>query len=174
MDTSSSPWTQLATECQAEGLTPQNSEKIGAELARVFQVKLDEVGILRLAKDSLVFVHPAKLHQVGSIPLNSSTSAAVRTFNSRRPEINNSFAKTKHTSFFEMVETAKNAESKSSKGSKIIQKLMSVPVIAAGKSTGVLQICRKGATVEQAGPDFTPADLQTLVNAASTLGKCFR
>jgi hypothetical protein len=174
MDTASSPWTQLAAECQAEGLTPQNSEKIGAELARVFQVKLDEVGILQLAKDSLVFVHPAKLHQVGSIPLNSATSAAVRTFNSRRPEINNNFARTKHTSFFEMVDTGNRTDPKSNKGSNIIQKLISAPVSAAGKTTGVLQICRKGATVEQAGPDFTPADLQSLVHAAGALGKCFR
>ena len=74
MATPALPFAQLATECEAEGLSPNNAEKIGHELARIFGVKQDEVGILRLEKQHLVFCYPARLHNVGSIPLNTSTS----------------------------------------------------------------------------------------------------
>jgi hypothetical protein len=50
---------------------------------------------------------------------------------------------------------------------------MTVPVISATKPVGVIQICRKGASATQAGPDFSAADLQSLVTQAGTLAKCF-
>ena len=164
---------QLTSECEAEGLTVANSEKIAIELARIFGVKQDEVGILRLEKESLVFVHPVKLHNVGRIPLNSPAVAA-RTIHSKRPEIINSFVRARHATFFEMVDLSGKPGQKKSKEERIIQKLMSVPVVAAGQVVGVIQICRKGATPSAAGPDFAPADLQNLLAAAMTLGKCFQ
>ena len=84
MATAALPFVQIANECEAEGMTPKNAERIGHELAKTFGVKEDEVGILRIEKQNLVFCYPTKLHNVGSIPLNTSTSVAVRTSNSRR------------------------------------------------------------------------------------------
>jgi transcriptional regulator with GAF, ATPase, and Fis domain len=165
---------QLASECEREGLTVANSEKIAAELARSFGVKQEEVGILKLEKDSLVFVHPAKLHNVGRIPLNSPAVSA-RAVHNKRPEIINNFSRTRHATFFEMVDlSSKPGEKKPSKEEKIIQKLMSVPVIAENQVVGVVQICRKGATAEAAGADFTPAELQNLCSLAASLAKCFQ
>ena len=166
---------QLASQCEAEGLTVANSEKIAVELAKIFAVQQEEVGILRLDKDALIFVHPVKLHNVGSIPLNSSGVIAARTANSKRPEIINNFARTRHATFFEMVDLrGKSGLKKESKEEQIIQKLISVPVISASKVVGVIQICRKGLTPPAAGPDFTGADLQNLVNIAAALAKCFK
>ncbi len=173
MATSASGLAQLSSECERDGLTVSNSEKIAAELARIFGVKQDEVGILRVEKDNLVFVHPAKLHNVGRIPLNSQ-AVAVRTAHNKRPELINNFTRTRHASFFEMVDvTSKPGERKPSKDEQIIQKLMSVPVVAGNDVLGVIQVCRKGATPQAAGADFTQAELQTLVAAAAALGKCF-
>src|SRR5512141_831996 len=104
MATPALAFAQLANDFEAEGLTPKNAERLGQELAKVFSVKEDEVGILRIEKQNLVFCYPAKLHNVGSIPLNTSTSVAVRTANSRRAEVINNFAQIKHTSVFEAVE----------------------------------------------------------------------
>src|SRR5215475_15969182 len=146
MTTSPSPLAQLGAACEAEGLTPKNGEKIAAVLAAEFRVRLEEVGILRVDNDRLVFVHPAKLHNVGKIPLNNSSSVAVRTINTKRPEIMNNFTKTKHTTFFEMVDLSGKpvAGAKSAAGSSkdrlTIQKLMSVPVIVAGSAVGVVQV----------------------------------
>lgn len=176
MTPSPSPLAQLAASCEAEGLTPQNSERIAAALAAEFRVSLEEVGILRVENQSLVFVHPAKLYNVGRIPLNNSSSVAVRTLNTKRPEIMNNFTKTKHTTFFEMVDISGQTTPapKPGKEFQTIQKLMSVPVIADGKVAGVIQVSRKGKSLITAGPDFVTADLQKLVGMAGTFARCFK
>ena len=177
MTTSPSPLAHLAASCEAEGLTPHNSERIAAALAAAFRVSVEEVGILRLENESLVFVHPARLHNVGRIPLKNSSSVAVRTLNTKRPEIMNNFTKTKHTTFFEMVDVSGHQVGSGpmpAKEFQIIQKLMSAPVIAAGKVVGVIQVSRKGKTLITAGPDFATADLQKLVAMAGTLARCFK
>ncbi len=164
---------RLAADCEPEGLTLDNSEKIAAELAKLFAVQQEEVGILRLEKDSLIFVHPAKLHNIGRIPMNTSTSLAVRTANTQRPEILNNFARTRHASVFEMVDVSKPGQKKGSKEEQVIQKLMSAPVISKNHVVGVIQICRKGISAPASGRDFTPVDLQKLVAAANGLAQCF-
>jgi len=179
MATAALPFAQIATECEAEGLTPKNAERIGHELAKTFNVKEDEVGILRIEKQNLVFCYPAKLHNVGSITLNTSTSVAVRTSNSRRAEIINNFAQIKHTSVFEAVQLSGSGGQqvggeKSDRHLHVIQKLMSAPVVGPNGTLGVLQISRKGTAAPSSGPDFTPADLQKLVAAAAALAKCFK
>ncbi len=87
MATPALAFAQLANEFEAEGLTPKNSERIGQELAKTFGVKEDEIGILRLEKQNLMFCYPAKLHNIGSIPLNTTGSVAARTATSRRAEV---------------------------------------------------------------------------------------
>lgn len=170
---------QLATECEAEGLTPKNGERMGAELAKVFDLKADEVAILRIERQSLAFVYPTKLHNVGTIPLNTSTSVAARTATTKRAEIINNFAQSKHASVFEAVELGIKPKApppgeKTDKHAYIIQKLMSVPVVGPAGILGVLQVCRKGTSAPAAGPDFTQSDLQKLVNIAAALVKCFK
>src|SRR5438876_530391 len=95
---------QLANEVEPEGLTPKNAERVGNEIAKLFNVQTHEVGILRVEKTNLTFVYPVKLHNVGSIPLNTTGSVAARTASARRAEVINNFAQTKHTSIFEAVE----------------------------------------------------------------------
>ena len=181
MATPALPFAHLATECEAEGLSPKNAERIGHELARIFAVKEDEVGILRIEKHNLVFCYPVKLHNVGSIPLNTPTSVAVRTANSRRAEVINNFAHTKHTSVFEAVELSEPKSAapvgegeRSDHHVHMIQKLMSAPVLGPAGAIGVIQVSRKGTSAPAAGPDFTPTDLQKLVASAAALAKCFK
>ncbi len=164
---------QLASEIEQQGLTPANADRLGRELAAAFGVQEDEVGILRVEGASLVFCYPAKLQGVGRIPLNTSGSVAARTANSRRPEIINNFAQVKHTSFFEAVDLAAGAEGEERPGraTRIIQKLMSAPVMSGKRVRGVIQISRKAeaaATVE----DFSPSELERLVASAAALGRC--
>lgn len=165
---------QLASDCEPEGLTEANSEKIAAELARIFHVRKSEVGILRIDGDALIFVHPSKLQNVGRIPLTTTTSIAARTANTGKAEIINNFAHTRHVSFFEMVNVNLDEQAKKLKGQQIIQKLMSAPVITMNKAVGVIQICRKGLTAPASGPDFLPGELQKLAMVAHGLGKCFK
>jgi len=174
------PFAQLAIECEAEGLKPENAEKIGLELARVFGVKQDEVGILRVQRGHLVFCYPSRLHIVGSIPLSTIGSVAVRTANTRHPEYFNNFAKVKHSSVFEAVELSEHKPDRvvhnphHDQQPNVIQKLMAAPVVGPEGTLGVIEISRKGVSAPAAGPDFTLADLQKLVACASALAKCFK
>jgi hypothetical protein len=179
MPTPAPALTELADECEAEGLSASNAEKIAHHLAKLFAVREDEIGILRIEKRNLVFCYPAKLREVGRIPLNTSTSVAVRTANSRRPDIINNFAQIKHTSVFETVDLSGHGQSaptgaRSEQHPQVIQKLMSVPVVGPSGALGVIQVSRKGASASEAGADFTPADLQKLVACAGSLLKCFK
>ncbi len=167
---------QIASECEKDGLSVKNGERIGTELAKTFNVHPDEVGILRLEKSNLIFVYPARLHTVGSIPLTTTTSVAARSATSKRAEIFNNFAQTKHTSIFESVNLAgaKGSYSKEDMQEHVIQKLMSVPVLGKDGAVGVIEICRKGVSAPASGGDFTPADVQKLVAIAAALSKCFK
>lgn len=178
MATPAIAFAQLAGEIEAEGINAQNGVKIGTELAKTFGVHADEVAVLKLERSHLHFVYPEKLHQVGSIPVNTSTSVAARTANTKRAEAINNFAQTKHASVFESVELgAKKQESLGQKPERhlhVIQKLMSVPVMGAAGVVGVIQISRKGESAPAAGADFTQMDLQKLVAIATSLSKCFK
>ena len=167
---------QLANECEAEGMSTHNGEKVAAEIAKTFSVQPDEVSILRLDKTLLSFVYPAKLQNVGSIPMNTSGSVAGRTASTKRAEVINNFAQTKHATVFESVDLGgKKAPAGAKPEEKhIIQKLMTVPVVSANGVVGVIQVCRKGVSAPAAGADFSPADLQRLVQIANSLVKCFK
>lgn len=153
-----------------QGLSNEILEKVVAELAKAFQVKLDEVGILHLTHNGsiLSFLYPLKLQKVGSIPMTSAASLAVRTVREKRPEMINNFPALKHPTIFEAVELS--AETKGSP----IQKIMSAPLVLEGKAVGVIQVCRKGKTAPAAGPDFTIKDLTTLISTAGVLAKAFK
>lgn len=168
----------IANECEAEGLSPKNGERIGHELAKVFSVHPEEIAILKVTGQNLGFVYPARLANVGSIPLNTGNSVAARTANTKRPEVINNFAQTKHASFFEAVDLGDKPKAvpgqKLEKHMHVIQKLMSAPVLGAAGVVGVIQVSRKGESAPAAGPDFTPMDIQKLTAIAGALMKCFK
>lgn len=155
-----------------QGLSRPNldtPDKVCAELAQLFGVRRDEVALLRLQGRMLHFVYPAELRAAGAIPLSSSAVAA-RTASTRKAEVFNSFVKVKHSSIFEMVKLG-NQEQAPDPDVRVIQKLMSAPVVGAkGDVIGVVQVSRKGPTLAASGPDFTLDDLQLLEAAGGVMG----
>ena len=171
---------QLANEIEKEGINAKNAERVAAEISKTFNVKEDEVGILRMDRMMLSFLYPAKLATVGSIPVNTSTALVARTASTKRAEIINNFAQSKHASVFEAVELGAKQKvvgqhvSPEEKLLHVIQKMMSVPVLGPAGVVGVIEVSRKGKSAPDAGPDFTPADLQKLVAVAASIAKCFK
>lgn len=147
--------------------TPLAAQVAGA-IAKRFGVRPDEVAVFRVGGGGmqLEFIVPEKLAQVGTIPLTSVTSLAVRTLRERRPEIVNNFSTAMHLRVFEGVPL-------SVEGSEPIQKILSVPIVVAGKAAGVIQVSRKGKSPGAAGPDFTPKDVDELNQVAAALASCF-
>ncbi|MFQ5927682.1 MAG: GAF domain-containing protein [Terriglobia bacterium] len=152
-----------------KGLETGDYAKIAATIAKGFKVSVGEVAILELAPGGkhLNFLVPEKLAKVGSIPMTGTSALAVRTVRDRRPEMINNFPSAKHPTVFEGIRVG-------DKGAEPIQKILSVPVLLEGKAVGVIQVSRKGKTPGAAGADFTPKNLQELVQTAAVLSKCFK
>ena len=135
-------------------------------VAKEFKVKTDEVAILAVSEKwrHIYFLVPEALRNVGHIPLSSTSALAARTVRDSRPDIVNNFSTVKHASVFEDVKAE-------SLNASAIQKIVSAPILADGKVIGVIQISRKGATLPEAGPDFTSDDLGKLLAICKPLGK---
>jgi hypothetical protein len=132
--------------------------KMANILAKSFAVKTDEVAVFKLVPKykSLKFVIPEKLTPVGTIPLTSTTALAARTARERRGELSNNFGTSRHANVFEAVPLGRDPN-------EMIQKIMSAPILDGKAIHGVVQICRKAATLAESGPDFTQKDLRALV-----------
>jgi hypothetical protein len=139
-------------------------ERVCAELAKVFETRITEVGLLRVIDQTLRFVHPVELQSAGFIPLPSSAVAA-RTAVGKIPEMFNQFATVPHHTFVETVKLKDIAAISATQ--QTIQKLMSAPILDESNETiGVVQVSRKGISPAAAGADFTIDDLDTLERAA--------
>jgi GAF domain-containing protein len=141
-------------------IDPSSPSGVCEAIARIFEVRSTEVGLLAVDGDFLKFVFPAELQAAGVIPLSSSAVAA-RSAAQKQAVLFNRFPHVPHHTVFEQI---KLSDSKPlSELPDPIQKLMSAPVIAEdGSVIGVLQVCRKGMTPGIAGADFTGADLRLL------------
>ena len=141
---------------------------IAVALAKNFELKDGEVGLLRLGGGGrqLEFIVPEELARIGSIPLTSTTSVAVRTVRDGRPEVINNFSNVKHTTVFEAMPMSKGSR-------KPIQKIISVPVTGETGTIGVIQISRKGQSADEAGPDFSPKDLAEITQVAQAIAPSF-
>ncbi len=142
--------------------------KLATDVGKAFSVRPDEVALLATTPDDkfLRFVVPEKLQNVGTIPVNSTSAMVSRTAREKRSEIINNFTSARHSTVFEAVPL------ESKQRGDPIQKIMSVPVQKENKVVGVLQVSRKGRSVTTSGADFTPADLSTLNQFATQLGRC--
>ena len=142
-----------------------------AALADLFSVGRAEVALLRAENDVLNFLFPGALKAAGFIPLSSASAVAARTASSRKVELFNNFVIVQHANVFETIKLSTRGQS-DRPGSNTIQKLMTTPVVDPQQHVlGVIQICRKGITQDDAGPDFTLNDLQNLEAAARILAK---
>jgi hypothetical protein len=146
--------------------SPDNTpESICTAVAKIFHVRETEVGLLELSGRLLNFLYPAELKTAGAIPLSSSAVAA-RTARTKRSELFNDFTQVKHFSIFELVKLGDTGLD------EVIQKLMSVPVLAKnGEVIGVIQVSSKAPRPAAAGPDFTPDDLRKLKSVARLVGR---
>jgi hypothetical protein len=129
-------------------------QRVVKYVAGVFGAKNDEVALLFLTSDGkhLRFAAPRKFFDLGTIPITKRDSIAVTIFGRKSGEAINNVPMVKHVSFFESVKLRDRAVP--------IQKMITVPILHDGKAIGVAQVSRKGENAAEAGPDFSPADVQ--------------
>jgi len=158
----------VSGEALARATSPQQA---CAEISKIFNVGRTEVALMRVEADILNFLFPAELQAAGFVPPSSSKAVAARTALTRKVELFNNFVIVQHVNVFETIKLTTLGQS-TAPGANTIQKLMTAPITDEHHNVvGVLQVCRKGLTPEDSGPDFTLSDLQNLELAAKALGK---
>jgi hypothetical protein len=159
---------RLVDELETHGSNPDSDAllKLANTLGKQFGVKTDEVAVFKLVPKykSLKFVIPEKLTPVGTIPLTSTTALAARTARERKAELANNFGTSRHANVFEAVPLGRDSN-------EMIQKIMSAPILDGKAIHGVVQICRKAASLAETGPDFTQRDLRALIALAPKLDR---
>jgi hypothetical protein len=129
-------------------------QRVVKHVAGAFGAKVDEVALLFLTSDGkhLRFAAPRKFFDLGTIPVTKRDSIAVNIFGRKTAEAINNVPMVKHVTFFESVKLRDRAVP--------IQKMITVPLLHRGNAIGVAQVSRKGEDAAEAGPDFSPADVQ--------------
>jgi len=130
------------------------ADRVVKAVSHVFACKQDEVAILLVSSDGrhLRFVAPRRFAELGTIPLSKRDSIAVGVLSRRTGDVINNVPMVKHVSFFESIKLRDKPAP--------IQKMVTVPLLVHDKAVGVAEISRKGETAQDAGPDFSPADLR--------------
>jgi hypothetical protein len=168
LDQQTADFGSIVETLEKSGGSPNSSAlaSIALALAKLFNVKQDEVAVLRIVPKykSLMFVLPEKLSNIGTIPLTSATALAARTARENKPELVNNFSTARHANVFEAVPLGRDRR-------ELIHKIMSAPIKDGTHMNGVIQISRKAATLTEAGADFSQKDLRTLVSLCPMLNR---
>jgi hypothetical protein len=119
-----------------------------------FDLEADEVGILITDKDNMVmsFAYPSHLVNAGMIPVTSPDAFAARVYKMNRGMIENNFNQMKHLHLFEYI---KGPDEKVRR----IWKMMSAIIRVDDIKFGIIELSRKGDSIDEAGEDFTPENL---------------
>jgi len=130
------------------------AERVVKAVSQAFACKTDEVAILMVTTDAkhLRFAAPRKFCDLGTIPVTKRDSIAVNVLGKKAGEAVNNVPMVKHVAFFETVKLRDKAVP--------IQKMITVPILHGPDAVGVAQISRKGESPQNAGPDFSPADVR--------------
>lgn len=140
--------------------------QIGRYLAASFQVGEDEVGIL-LVKDQdqlLRFAYPLELYRgkVNLFPI-AAPSVAGWVVQGKRGALYNDMTMIPHLRIYERIRLA-------SESARPVQKMLAAPLLDPdGHAVGVLEVCRKAPTLQEAGPDFSELDLLKLTDFGRAL-----
>lgn len=113
-------------------------------------------------KTILSFACPEYLINSGMIPVSSTEAFAASIFRSNRNIIENNFQQQKHLGIFEIIRTPEG---------KIlpIWKMMGSPIEADNDRIGVIEITKRGVSLEDAGEDFTEKNLVFLEKTINIL-----
>lgn len=156
-------------------LTPIDSpllvELTAREIAAFFDLAPHEIGIFLVDANGRTasFSWPPHSGSAINIPLKSFvTSLVSATARERRGIIDNNFARTPHLHMFEHGLTEKEQRLP-------MQRVMSVPVASPdGTLRWIIQVSRKGKTMDEAGPPFAESELKDLERIVEVLARIVR
>ncbi len=129
-------------------------------MAEAFNLEEDDVTVLMETNGVLMFQHPKALSR-STVPITLK-SVAGQTFKNNKIYVYNNLNEIQHVELFEQfVQKEGNALP--------VQRMISCPIPGKTGPKGVLQVCRKGKTRDDAAP-FTRADANTIISLAKIAG----
>ena len=143
-------------------------EAIAGTLMGEFSLNDTEIAIFlsNREKNFLSFAYPPYLVDAGIIPVNSSDAVVSQIFRTGRPLIENNFLQQKHLSIFETVKAP-------GKTIHPICKIMGVVLGEEEERVGVIEVSRRSQSFYEAGPDFTPGNLEKLKEISREIAPYF-
>lgn len=154
----------LDREGRSKSGVEEGARAMADAIAEALKVKPDEVAILLLtsSRNTLKFVWPPALSKsLSAFPATHKYAFASAILSTLKGKVDNKIAESKHLRFFENV---KGMES----SGVPIQKMVALPIMDGPTPIGVVEVSRKGRTVQEAGPNFTPQDAQALVGVCKS------
>lgn len=150
----------------SEDLWKRLMATLGPAIAQAFSVREDEVAILLVRDQGLMlgFAYPFTFYgdQKNLFPVNAS-SIAGEVLRTRKGRIDNHVSQIQHLDIYERINQRGQRPLK-------IQKMISAPLLTPqGEAVGVIQVSRKGKSLEEAGPNFTLRDLSNLTELSNWL-----
>jgi hypothetical protein len=154
------------SELVAGAAAEQRLESVAAILAEHFKVSPHEVGLFKFdasGRTATFLWPPQDLGSTVKIPVKLFTTSLVSaTARDKHGSIDNTFAATPHLHMFEQALTEREHRLP-------LQKIMTAPGMKEDQLLWIVQISRKGASREEAGPDFTDEQLRQLEVLADCL-----
>ena len=93
----------------------------------------------------------------------SASSIAGEVLRAGKGRIDNQVSQIQHLDIYERIGVKAQRPRK-------IQRMISAPLLTPGREPiGVIQVSRKGKSLEEAGPNFTPHDLHSLTELSNWL-----
>ncbi len=113
-------------------------------------------------KTVLSFACPSYLVDSGMIPVSSTEAYSASIYRTGRGVIENNLHQQKHLSIFEIIRTPDDKI-------KPLWKMMGALIHVEEEKLGVIEISRRGSSIDEVGEDFSETDLQFLENSITKL-----
>lgn len=157
---------ELAKTTSPQEIFAKAVKTIASFLAKRFAVTEAEIALLLLRPNRQVlrFAHPLEHFkgQTNVFPVNSP-GIATTVVRSGRGMIHNDMSRVSRLEMYEWIPTGGGKP-------KEIQKMIAAPLtLSGGEIIGVVEVSRKGKSPEEAGSNFTPAELTELTQIGAAV-----
>ena len=153
-------FSELGKKIAAESIASERLQLLINGMAKTFNLATEDVTIMAEANGVLIFRHPEALAK-STVPI-TPRSVAGQTFQNNKVYVFNNLTEIQHVELFEQFVPREG-------GVLPVQRMISCPIPGKKGPTGVLQVCRKGKSRDDATP-FTRADTDAIISLAKIAG----
>lgn len=153
-------FSDLGKRMAAELIVSTRLQLLVSAMGETFDLPQEDVTVLVEGNGVLIFRHPKALEK-STVPITAK-SIAGQTFQQNKVYVFNNLSEIQHVELFEQFVPKEG-------GALPVQRMISCPIPGKKGPTGVLQVCRKGKTRDDAKA-FTRADTDRMISLAKIAG----